>query len=65
MMPDLVNQNVADDGFEGFVVFGPVIQNGSPVEPDQIGLMSCREDIAQAAALGEANAPEQPENIER
>src|SRR5271170_3441834 len=36
MMPDLVNQHMANDPSQCLVVFGPVIQDGAPVQPDQI-----------------------------
>ena len=60
MMPDLVNQYMANDPPQRLVVFGPVIQDGAPVEPDQIG-EPC--DVAMAL-MRKARALKQAEQVE-
>src|SRR5215468_1034581 len=37
MMADLVHQDVGDDLAQRLVVLGPIVQDGSAVEPDHVG----------------------------
>src|SRR5690606_29996100 len=45
MMADLVHEHVSDDVPKGFIIFGPVIENGAAVQEDHVGL-GCR--VAEA-----------------
>src|SRR5258707_4677785 len=36
MVPDLVDQDVADDIAQGFLVLGPVVEDRASVEPDHV-----------------------------
>jgi len=60
MMADLVDQHVADDVAQRFVVFGPVIEDRSPVEPDHVGQPR---DISMAL-MRQADALEQSKQVE-
>src|SRR5882757_4002580 len=60
MMADLVNQDVANDMAQRLVMFGPVIENRPPIEPDHVG--QARDIII--AAKWQADALEQAEQVE-
>ena len=60
MVADLVNQDVADDMAEAFVVLGPVIQDRPAVEPDHVG----QSRHVAKTLLGQADALEQAEQVE-
>src|ERR1700722_10036221 len=60
MMPDLVDHHMANDSPQGLVVFGPVVQDRSPVEPDQSGQPG---DVA-LALLRQADSLKQAEQVE-
>ena len=40
MMADFVNENVSDDVAKRFLIFRPVIQNGTAVDCDPVGLLA-------------------------
>ena len=40
MMTDLVDQHMRDDGAESFLVLGPVIEDGTAIEPNLIGQLA-------------------------
>lgn len=61
MMADLVNEHMRDDGAQGLLVLGPVIENGTAVEEDHIGK---RARMTHLLAMSEAQALEQAEQIE-
>ena len=60
MMPDLVDQHMAHDPPQRFVMFGPVIKDRPPVEPDQIG----QAGIVAMALLRQADPLKQAEQVE-
>src|SRR6185312_15214342 len=60
MVPDLVDQDVADDMAQRFLMLGPVIQDRPPVEPDHVGQSG---DVA-VALLRQADALKQAEQVE-
>ena len=61
MMTDLVNEDVGDDGAQGLLVVGPVIENGPAIKEDHVGE---RSRMSHLLAMGEAHAVEQAEQIE-
>lgn len=61
MMADLMNEHMGDDGAQGLLMLGPVIENGTPVEEDHIGKCA---GMREFLGLGEAGSLEQPEEIE-
>src|ERR1700722_18954483 len=60
MVADLVNQHMENDMAEGFVMFGPVIQDRSAVEPDHVG----QPRNVLMAAERQADPLEQAEQVE-
>src|SRR5581483_1396745 len=60
MMADLVDQHVADDVAQAFLVLGPIVQDRPAVEPDHVGQPG---DIT-GALEGQADALEQAEQVE-
>ena len=60
MMPDLVDQHMADDVAERLLMLGPVVQDRTPVEPDHVGQAG---DVAMALK-GQAGALKQAEQVE-
>src|SRR5258708_3214804 len=60
MVPDLVNQHMADDMAERLVMFGPIIQDRPAIQPDHVGQPR---DIVIAAER-QPNALEQAEQVE-
>src|SRR5260370_40382891 len=60
MMADLVNQHVADDMAQRFLMFGPIIQDRPAVEPDHVGQPR---DVL-IAAKWQAYPNEQAEQVE-
>lgn len=61
MMADLVNQDMADDGAQRFLVLGPVIEDGPAIEEDHVGQHA---GMGKLLAMGEAGALEQAEQVE-
>ncbi len=61
MMADLVNEHMGDDGAQGLLVLGPVIENGAAVEEDHVGQ---RTGMSQLLAMGESYPLEQAEQVE-
>ena len=61
MMPDLMYEDMADNGAQRLSMLGPVIENGTPVEEDHIGQ---RPGMSKLLAMGETHALEQPEQVE-
>ena len=60
MMADFMNQHMTDDMPERLVIFGPIIQNWSAIEPDHVGH---RRDFI-AAAKRQPDALKQSKQIE-
>src|SRR5439155_2137702 len=60
MVPDLVDQDVADDMAQRFLMFGPVVEDRTAVEPDHVGQAG---DVL-IALLRQADALEQAEQVE-
>ncbi len=60
-MADLMDEDMADDGAQRFLVLGPVIENGAAIEENHIGQHA---GMRQLFAMGEAHALEQSEQVE-
>jgi hypothetical protein len=61
MMADLVNEHMGDDGAQGLLMLGPVVENRAAVEEDHVGQ---RARMGQLLAMGEADTLEQAEQVE-
>src|SRR3984957_11292040 len=60
MMADLVDQHMADDPSQRFVMFGPVIQDRAAIQPDHVG----QPRNVVLAAKRQADALKQAEQVE-
>jgi hypothetical protein len=56
-----MNKDVGDDGAQGILVLGPVIENGPAIKEDHVGE---RSRMSHLLAMGEAHALEQAEQVE-
>ena len=61
MMPDLMYEDMADNGAQRLSMLDPVIENGSPVEEDHIGQ---RPSMGKFLGLGKTHALKQTEQVE-
>jgi hypothetical protein len=61
MMPDLMYEDMADNGAQRLSMLSPVVENGSPIEEDHIGQ---RPSMGKLLGLGKTHASEQPEQVE-
>src|SRR5215207_8310740 len=62
MMPDLVHQHVRYERAQRLLMLGPIVEDRAPIEPDHVRELPGHE---RRAALRQADAAEQPEEIER
>ena len=61
MMADLMNEHMGNDGAQGFMMLGPIVENGPAIEEDHVGQ---RAGMGKLFALGETSALEETEEIE-
>ena len=61
MVADLVDQHVGDDVAQRFLVLGPVVEDGTPIERHAVGSFAG----GGVPALGDAAPLEEAEQVER